>query len=241
MSKLRVRKLLAEAVEGHGFTQRGDAFFRVKGDGVLQVLKFEYERSLCGFCLDVGLFSMYGELRRSWFTSSGCIPRYPVASFVGKSPFGVIFLDSNSVSFDIFSPSSQIQILKDSVLPILDNAQDQKQLVSLICQLDVARWHTVRWNDFEKFAPYLKSRDIESAEKVIKRILSLYCRLPTDSDDALRQYLFSNSVDSMDEEKRALVLKLAMVQKKDWNEINNYLCENFERNSGFASFCISSK
>lgn len=239
MSKLRVRKLLAEAVECHGFTQRGDAFFRVKGDGVLQVLKFEYERNLCGFCLNVGLFSMYGELRQSWFTSSGCIPRYPVASFVGKSAFGVIFLDSTSVSFDMFSPDSQIQILKDSVLPILDNTQDQEQLVSLISQLDVARWHTVRWNDFEKFAPYLKTGELESAEKVIKRILSQYCRLPADSDDALRQYLFSNSVDSMDEEKRALVLKLAMVQKRDWNEINNYLCENFKRNSGFASFCIS--
>lgn len=241
MRKLQVRKMLAEAVEHHGFTQRGDAFFRVMGDGVLQVLKFEYERVFCNFCLRVGLFSMYGELRRSWFTSSGCIPRYPVVCFAGKSPFGVILSDAGTISLDVVSPNSQIQILKDSVFHILDNTQDQKQLVLLISQLDVARWHTIIWNDLEKFAPYLKSRDLVSAEIVIKRILSQNCQLPTDSDDALKQYLFSNSMDSMDEEKRDLVQKLAMVQKKDWDEINHYLDENFKRNCGFARFCISAK
>lgn len=140
--------------------------------------------------LESWAFSMYGELRRSWFTSSGCIPRYPVVCFAGKSPFGVILSDAGTISLDVVSPNSQIQILKDSVFHILDNTQDQKQLVLLISQLDVARWRTIIWNDLEKFAPYLKSRDLVSAEIVIKRILSQNCQLPTDSDDALKQYLF---------------------------------------------------
>lgn len=84
MGKREVRKLLEAATESRGFSKRGDAFFRILGDGVLQVLKFEYEPCFTHYSLNVGLFSMYSELRESWFTSSGCIPRYCVMNFVGK-------------------------------------------------------------------------------------------------------------------------------------------------------------
>lgn len=43
MGKREVRKLLEAATESRGFSKRGDAFFRILGDGVLQVLKFEHE------------------------------------------------------------------------------------------------------------------------------------------------------------------------------------------------------
>ena len=85
MNKHEVKKLLEAAVEGHGFFQRGDAFFRVVGDGVLQLLKFEHERCFSHFSLCIGLYSMYSELEQRWFTSTGCIPQYSVMNFVGKS------------------------------------------------------------------------------------------------------------------------------------------------------------
>lgn len=42
----------------NGFHRRRNAYFRVIGDGVFQVIKFEYEpRSFCPYHLQIGLFS----------------------------------------------------------------------------------------------------------------------------------------------------------------------------------------
>ena len=75
--------LLKDALQGSGFVRRGSAFFRVWGDGVLQVLKFEYQPGYQVHDLCVGIFSLYGKLYPGWFTSGGCIPRGCIASFAG--------------------------------------------------------------------------------------------------------------------------------------------------------------
>ncbi len=46
MNKFEAQKLLDAAVSGRGFFRRGNAYFRIMGDGVLQLLKFEHERCL---------------------------------------------------------------------------------------------------------------------------------------------------------------------------------------------------
>ena len=63
-----------------GFTRKGQAFFRLIGDGVLQVIKCKYERNLRGDIISVGLFSMYGYMQPQWFTASGSIPRYSITN-----------------------------------------------------------------------------------------------------------------------------------------------------------------
>lgn len=85
MNKFEAQKLLDAAVSGRGFFRRGNAYFRIMGDGVLQLLKFEHERCFSHLSLCVGLYSMYSELEQRLFTSSGCIPQYSVMNFVGKS------------------------------------------------------------------------------------------------------------------------------------------------------------
>ena len=83
MIKFNRANLLKDVLQGTGFVRRGAAFFRVWGDGVLQVLKFEHQRGLQVDELRIGIFSMYGELLPQWFTSGGCIPRGSIANFVG--------------------------------------------------------------------------------------------------------------------------------------------------------------
>lgn len=58
------------------FMRRGNAFFRVVGDGVLQIIKMEYEVHDGTHYLRFGLFSMYGEMEKRMFTGNGCIPNY---------------------------------------------------------------------------------------------------------------------------------------------------------------------
>lgn len=228
MGKREVRKLLEAATESRGFSKRGDAFFRILGDGVLQVLKFEYEPCFTHYSLNVGLFSMYSELRESWFTSSGCIPRYCVMNFAGKQNAINVKTDENNIyTFNVISPEAQIQTLEESAFPVLDSIRDQTQLVRQIAQLDIASGETVRWNDMEKLAPYLKSGDLKSAEKVLRAILQQHQSVCSHSP-------LPEVVDSICKEDRTLIQKLEWVEREDWKSINAYLERNKERNNRFA-------
>ena len=62
MPILNQTHLLKNALHGTGFVRRGSAFFRVWGDGVLQVIKFQHESVFEVQHLNVGVFSMYGKL-----------------------------------------------------------------------------------------------------------------------------------------------------------------------------------
>ena len=154
MIKMNHANLLKDALQGTGFVRRGSAFFRVWGDGVLQVLKFERQRGDRIHDLSVGVFSMYGRLYPEWFTSNGCIPRGSIVSFVGlrfvdyylspnrftKTDNGQFFYDGFPVSVDstqrlldengerwkyCFTPEQQVRILKDNLLPWLNDMISQ--------------------------------------------------------------------------------------------------------------------
>lgn len=238
MNKHEVKKLLEAAVEGHGFFQRGDAFFRVVGDGVLQLLKFEHERCFSHFSLCIGLYSMYSELEQRWFTSTGCIPQYSVMNFVGKSSVVNVNADRGIYTFEVISPLLQIQILNESVLYVLDNTQNQKQLIQQMNQLDIACRGTIIWNDPNKFAPYLKSGDIISAKKVLKSILMQHNYQINATDANSLFLLHARSMDGINAKDRALIQKLDWLEKADWGSIDGYLCCNQMRNKGFARFAL---
>ena len=154
MIRINPANLLKVALQGTGFVRRGSAFFRVWGDGVLQVLKFERLSIHEVHDLSIGIFSMYGRLYPEWFTSSGCIPRGSIARFVGlrfvdhylspncfkKADNGQFYYDGFPVSVDsthrmwdgngerwkyYFTPEQQIHILTEKVLPWLNNMTSQ--------------------------------------------------------------------------------------------------------------------
>lgn len=240
MNKFEVRKMLGVAVDGRDFFQRGDAYFRVVGDGVLQLLKFEYERCFSHFSLCVGLYSMYSELDRRWFTSAGCIPQYSVMNFTGKASAVNISEEEGIYTFEVLSPQAQIRTLNESAFFILDRINSQEQLISQMNRLDTARWGSIVWNDLNKFAPYLKSGDFRSAEKVLTSVLRQHNYLVHDEFD-LPCSLSDGALDGMESEDKALFQKLALLQNADQKAINNYLLCNQKRNSGFTRFCTPSQ
>ena len=241
MNKFEAQKLLDAAVSGRGFFRRGNAYFRIMGDGVLQLLKFEHERCFSHLSLCVGLYSMYSELEQRLFTSSGCIPQYSVMNFVGKSSAVNINAGDGIYTFEVISPPSQIQALNESVFYVLDNTLDQNQLIQQMNRLDIARRGSIIWNDLNKFAPYLKSGDIKSAENVLKSILMQHSCLANGSDFNSLFLLSAESLGSMGVEDRALIQRLNWLKNADWIAINDYLCCNQKRNNGFARFCVLPK
>ena len=180
--------------KGSGFVRRGSAFFRVWGDGVLQVLKFEYQPGYPVHDLCVGIFSLYGKLYPRWFTSGGCIPRGSIASFAGlrstdgflsptrftKNDNGQFFYDGFPVSVDstqrlldengerwkyCFTPEQQVRILKDNLLPWLNDMISQ----SLAAKAMYKIWPVP--NDSLRFDAHLASGEWIEAEQTMSAIL----------------------------------------------------------------------
>lgn len=147
----QVRKICIPA----GFHSRGSAFFRIIGDGVLQVVKLQYQMRRYSYEISVGLFSMYGELQPEWFTASHCIPRYYIGELVSQSDRPILFPPA---------PNIQLDLLLNEGISYLDSINSQCGLVKAISMVDR------RWNDELKFAPYLACGDIGSARRVLKAI-----------------------------------------------------------------------
>ena len=80
-SFLKDKGFAHKSLKVHGW----DAFFRVHGDGVLQVIRKNSEKGRR--FVDVGLFSMYGKILPQWLTCAGCIPRYEVLYLSGRSAY----------------------------------------------------------------------------------------------------------------------------------------------------------
>lgn len=221
----------------NGFHRRGRAFFRISGDGVLQVIKNEYQVRGYPHNLSIGLFSMYGELRQQWFTSGGCIPKYSVVNLIGKKDPNVLIPSGSDSIRSAILLEEQLRILKNTGFDWLNSITTQEQLANGICQLDTLCCKQIIWNDPFKFEPFLCSGDLESAAKVIDAILSQHksaaesnCKRMSKTD--AEQYLLK-----MQEEDRPLHRKLEMVLRADGSAIQSYLSENDARNRTYARFC----
>lgn len=202
-----------------GFAQKGKAFFRVWGDGVLQVVKCQYERVFRADMLYVGLHSMYGPLQPRHFTAGGCIARYPVSN---------CYLLNGLPSASTIE--AQLDMLKNGVMPWLDTIDTQKKLVTTISKLDG------RWNDSAKIGPFLACGEHNHAKKVIKEIIGAYSYAmvrsvrPKDSS-------VEDMVTRVRQEKEPYYGIIEIIDRGE-EAIAAYLQSNFEENLHYAKFCV---
>lgn len=209
---------LATTCRSQGFIRRGNTYFRLWGDGVLQVIKCTRERSLWSNVIYVGLFSMYGELERQWFTAIGAIPRYPVINCYNQNQRPLIFAQDMDM---------QLMMLKTRVLPWLDTIDTQKKLVMAIGKLDS------RWNDDLKIGPYLACGESNHAKKVIREILAQH---------GSGNWFWVPDEDGEPEKKgdRALLAVIDVIDAGD-EAIQSYIKANYETNMSYAQSCLGLK
>ena len=253
--------LLKNALQGTGFVRRGSAFFRVWGDGVLQVLKFERQRGGRVRDLSVGVFSMYGRLYPEWFTSSGCIPRASIVSFIDlrfvdyylspnrftKTDNGQFLYDGFPVMVEpkqwlrdengehwkyYFTPEQQVHILTEKVLPWLNDMTSQ----SLAAKAMYKIWPVP--NDDLRFDAHLAAGEWIEAEQTMSAILKQHADAHASWKRTFSEDKYAEMVAR--QEVRDVPLKVAhkMLQEKDEEAISSYLRENYKRNCELAKFCI---
>ena len=261
MIRINPANLLKVALQGTGFVRRGSAFFRVWGDGVLQVLKFERQRGDRVYDLSVGVFSMYGRLYPEWFTSSGCIPRASIASFIDlrfvdyylspnrftKTDNGQFLYDGFPVMVDpnqwlrdengmhweyYFTPEQQVHILAEKVLPWLNDMTDQSLAAKAMYEI----WPVP--NDSSRFDAHLAAGEWIDAEQTMSAILKQHADARASWKRTFSPEEFADMVARQDVWDVPLKEAYKMVQKKDKNAISGYLIDNYKRNCELAKFCM---
>lgn len=211
----------------NGFHRRGKAFFRIIGDGVLQVLKYDKSRVPYNPIILVGLFSLYGELDPLWLTSGGCIPRYWI--------YHLIYPYEPTTKHILRGPEmeEQMAVLMEHGFLWLDSITDQIALVDAICKLDVLMQGEISWNDMEKFAPFLKSSNFEGAQKVIQAHIDQYLT----ARERNLSSIYKASSERYLADMRMFEELLKMVQTRDLEKIRVFLTTNYANNIQSTAFC----
>ncbi len=253
--------LLKDALQGTGFVRRGSAFFRVWGDGVLQVLKFERQRGDRVHELNVGVFSMYGRLYPEWFTSGGCIPRASIASFVGlrsvdsflapnrftRTDNGQFLYDGFPVMVEpkrwlrdengehwtyCFTPEQQVNILIEKALPWLNNMINQSLAAKAMYEI-----HPVP-NDSLRFDAHLAAGEWIQAEQTMAAILKQHADAQASWKRTFPQDKYTEMVARQEALDEPLTAAHRMVREKNEQAICSYLSDNYRRNCELARFCM---
>ena len=128
--------LLYKICIDHNFACRGKAFFRVIGDGVLQTIKIQREKTFGGYELFFGLQSMYSNLPKRHFTANGCIPKYYIFSITGKKGALSLEYDHDILLPTIDSAEKQVDFLNNYVISWMDNITTQNELINAIIYLE---------------------------------------------------------------------------------------------------------
>lgn len=220
MDDLSFQKMQA-LCKSAGFAQKGKAFFRLRGDGVLQVIKCRHERVFRSDLIYIGLASMYAPLQPKDFTAGGCLTPYPVSNCCLLRQVPVVFATSME---------SQLEMLEKAVLPWLDTIDTQKKLSKAISQLDG------RWNDSAKIGPFLACGEHNHARKVIKEIIGDYAYAKVRSvrpKDATAEDMIAR----VRQEKESLYGIIEIIDRGE-ETVTAYLQANFEENMGWAKFCV---
>ena len=261
MIRINPANLLKVALQGTEFVRRGSAFFRVWGDGVLQVLKFERHSIYEVHDLSVGVFSMYGRLYPEWFTSSGCIPRASIASFIDlrsvdyylppnrltKTDNGQFLYDGFPVMVDPkqwlrdedgehwkywFTPEQQVHILTEKVLPWLNDMTSQSLAAKAMYKI------TPVPNDSLRFDAHLAAGEWLEAEQTMSAILKQHSDAKASWKRTFSQDEYLEMVARQEVRDEPLIAAYKMVKEKNEETISSYLSDNYKRNCELAKFCM---
>ena len=230
---------ITQLCANNGFYKRRNAFFKVNGDGILQVLQYKkVARPYPHVSLDIGLVSLYGEIDPLSLTPSRCAAKYQTHWLEPgvREEFRSL---SASVRADDMRKSwcyaVNVEFAEHVIIPYLDRIKTQHQLVNELFYLDkyalsFSVLQDPLWNDFNKYAPFLHSGNLEMALKVITSIIDQHesakeWRRKNWSVEQYEEYLKQ----TQEEDNWLIGLKL-LAESADQNAINEYLKNNYKRN-----------
>ena len=229
---LEIEKLCKE----NGFYKRRNAFFRVYGDGIVQILQYEKKkRPYPRIDLMLGLYSMYGEIDPRELTSARCVCRYATnwlkpgakEGFFRKAVCGGQYTGDWIYEVDVV-------FTKEHIIPMLNGLKTQQELAETLCYLDryagEFTYGPVIWNDLYKYYSYLRSGNLKLAQKAINAIVdqresAKEWRRQTFSPEDFEAYV--NHIKDEDDWYKRLK---ELAESENVCAINEYLENNYRNN-----------
>ena len=235
MSVDDINKLSALCIQ-HGFVRKGNTFFRAVGDGVLQIIKFQYERCFEHYSLDFGLLSLYEVLSEEDFSARNHATNYSICIFANQRNAVLMKKVDGIFVIEIMSPQAQIKLLEKHGFSWLDSIDSQRALTLALCDLDVKMHGEIIWNRTRKIAPYLATGNYAYAEKVIYSILNQHLgpeswtSLPWTEED------YARYMDLYPKKDADLIQIHEWISNNDPQKIQEYLSLNYFRNLKLGKF-----
>lgn len=223
---------LASICKAHGFYRKGNAMFRIHGDGVLQIIKLDKDRLSRELTVSLGLQSMYSELLQQYFTSFGCIARYCILNIPCKKSSGSIECNSG-----LFRYEKELTVLRENGFEWLDGIGTQAGLADAICKLDISSNGKILWNDAMKIAPFLCSEQYELAGRVVSTIIDLHDNAIKANQKWMSEEEFEAYVKRYQGDYEKFIELSNMINKHDLAKMQRYLENNYALNSIYAKFC----
>ena len=222
----------------NGFYKRRNAFFRVHGDGIVQILQYKKRMRPYPPCIDLnlGLYSMYGEIRPQELTPGGCVAKYPTHWLKpGAKEASVRSLfDSSFQNGNFYDHEVDVDFTKEKIIPLLNGMKTQQELAETMCFMDQ---HTntfcvgrILWNDIKKYYPYLRAGNYKMAQKVIHAIVAQRESVRERHRQTWTTEAFENYWNSCKDEDRWINDLKELADSEDDCAIREYLDNNYRTN-----------
>lgn len=243
-------KELARFLKPYSFIRVRKAFFRIIGDGILQVVKFEYEPRGNSYSLQFGFFSMYNHMNNSMFTSFGSIPQFDAMSLVGKKTFDNISWDlpedlflmmaaamklehwgkdesGRFITESVATAQQQLDVFMAHGMELLNRIQTDEDFLEAKKECKGKMGLRIE-DDFDDVASYFKTGQFMKAEKIMEDLLAHN----RDAIECRRQCgILPSEYSLMEMDRHEHILKIA--REQDQGEISAWLTKNHKQNMLF--------
>lgn len=208
-----------------GFKKRGNAYFRVIGDGVLQNIKYEYERVDAIHILRFGMHSLYGEILPQWLTSSGCIPNHCIFDIIKGQKEKKLRLQNQEIS-----AREQFDFLREVGIARMNAVTTQNLLADFLCRTDENESGKIYWQDSRKIAPFLAIKDYDSAEKILSKVLVQHYSAVLSYVDCFDNEMIIQSLKRLAAEDEGMMNMYLNLYLNHYEWIPDYLKKNYLKN-----------
>lgn len=165
-------KELSDYLKSQRFKKKKNAYYRIVGDGVLQIIMYDYNLNRNIRELSVGIQSMYSPLWNYLSSYPDSFANYPIPLFAGKRDYTEVITSGKRESLITMSHHEQLELLRNVVVSALDLVKTQRELLDIMNELDRIDQGSIRWNNIARYSPYLFIGEYKYAERVIASILS---------------------------------------------------------------------
>ena len=222
------------------YNKNGSTYYKVQGDGVIVVIRFEYERVFRGKILKLGLHSMFTAFHTGEKSPRTLVTDFPISAYTGRRLVELVLVPSQTsdtiIGMHCPDECEQIDILREKALPRIERIRTQNELVKEIINLERVEYRIELTNIFGKVAPYLVQRKYAEARQVLHAIIMQHKNGMNERQQRLSHEEWERYLADDEAELQPFRELIHYIDENDVDNISRYLVANYQRNCGLFKY-----